>query len=290
MRAQEFLVEYNLAVTVRNFGQKIAKVARRDKTVPVDYRSRQVDDKSLVELVIFDLEQQDPTPKKDYVPWLVKAYASGVSSFEEIKSTATIALHKFQQLKNHKMLPSPRNDIMKYDNFADFVGVLQEYPDAEEIPSNRGKSITVYSDEILTAVVPLDQNSACRYGKGTKWCTASIRSNQNKFNDYSASPLLILIPKNPQYPSEKYQLWFFYGTDDNLFTSDADWLYYFNKYGKDYQPEYGQFTNDANILVDLKLISNRFHTSFFNAVAALTKRYPKLKYAITKNYEDAKIS
>ena len=290
MRVQEFLIEYNLAVTVRNFGQKVAKVARRDKTVPIDYRSRQVDDKLLVELVIFDFEQQDPTPKKDYVPWLTKAYATGVSSFEEIKSTATVTLHKFQQLKNHKMLPSPRNDIMKYDNFADLVGVLQEYPDAEEIPSNRGQSITVYSDEVLTAVVPLDQNSACRYGKGTKWCTASIRSNMNRFNDYSAAPLLILIPKKPEHPSEKYQLWFFYGTNEDLFTSDANWLYYFNKYGKDYQPEYGQFTNDANIQVDLKMISNRFDISFFNAVSALAKRYPKLQYAITKNYENAKIS
>jgi hypothetical protein len=57
-------------------------------------------------------------------------------------------------------------------------------------------------------VVPEDQNAACYYGQGTRWCTAS-RTSTNYFGHYSKDgPLYILLPKQPKHDGEKYQLHF----------------------------------------------------------------------------------
>jgi hypothetical protein len=57
-------------------------------------------------------------------------------------------------------------------------------------------------------VVPEDQNAACYYGQGTRWCTAATKGS-NYFGHYSKEgPLYILLPKQPKYDGEKYQLHF----------------------------------------------------------------------------------
>ncbi len=72
----------------------------------------------------------------------------------------------------------------------------------------RGDADLVYENDKVRIIIPKDQTAACYYGQGTQWCTASTQST-NYFNSYSKDgPLYILLPKQPKYDGEKYQLHF----------------------------------------------------------------------------------
>jgi hypothetical protein len=136
------------------------------------------------------------------------------------------------------MLQPPRNNIYFFDNYGNFLNVMDEYPDPErQYIMPKGESATVYEDPIVKVKVPADKPAACYLGQGTKWCTASTKG-KNYFKDYNKQgPLYILIPKNPAHPGEKYQ----------------------------FQFETNQFKNEQNLDVDLKEMLKKF-AGFFNWV------------------------
>ena len=296
MRAREFLlVEYKRDITARTYGKTLASVARKDRTIPQGFRSTDISDEEIAGAILGMLEDADPTPNKQYTPWLAKMYVNGggIYPIEDIKSTAIQFLTKFHKLKSRNKIPSPRNDIMRYDDLGDFYSVVDEYPDPDEKPlTDKGEAKEVYSDANVRVIEPEDQAAACYYGQGTRWCTAATKG-ENYFDQYAnAAPLFIVIPKKPAYPGEKYQLWFDYSIGDDRITSDADfdeaWHYYGEDYVIDYQ-QYGQFMNEKDEDVGLKAIAKRFGPSFSGMLHAIEQQNPKIKYAINKNLEDAGI-
>lgn len=210
MRAHQFLiVEYDRSKTEANFGAKIVAVARRDNTIPRDFRDpEQVTDEQLADVVINTLEDTDPTKNKEYVQALANLYSKGGIKFEDMGSTVADYITKFHKLKQRKMIPSPRNDFMRYTNIADFMGVVDEYPDPDQKEeANRGQARSFYEDDQIRVIIPDDREAACYYGQGTRWCTAA--NNNNMFGNYSSQgPLYIVIPKQPKTPGEKYQFHF----------------------------------------------------------------------------------
>ena len=295
MRAKEFLLEYRRDVTARTFGSKLANVARKDRTIPQGFRSTDISDEDIASAVLGMLEDADPTPNKQYTPWLAKMYVNGdgVYPIEDIRSTAVEFLTKFHKLKSRNKIESPRNDIMKYEDLGDFYSVVDEYPDPDEKPlTDKGTAKEVYSDNNVRVIEPEDKTAACYYGQGTRWCTAATKG-QNYFDEYSAAaPLFIVLPTKPAYPGEKYQLWFDYSIGDDRITSDDDYLEAYHFYGEDYvvdYEEYGQFMNEKDQPVGLKAIAKRFGPSFSGMLNAIEQQNPKLDYAINKNLEDAGI-
>ena len=64
----------------------------------------------------------------------------------------------------------------------------------------------IYNGKTIRIVRPKSEVSACYYGQGTRWCTATTKG-ENRFEDYSSTDALyIIIPKQPKYVGEKYQL------------------------------------------------------------------------------------
>jgi len=90
-----------------------------------------------------------------------------------------------------------------------FEDIMDEYePPKTKRELERGDSETVYSDEDVRVIIPMDEAAACYYGQGTKWCTAATRGD-NMFDDYAQrGALYIVIPRDPEYRGEKYQLHF----------------------------------------------------------------------------------
>jgi hypothetical protein len=86
---------------------------------------------------------------------------------------------------------------------------MDEYEDPEEKKqADKGQAKTVFENDSVRIIVPKDQNAACYYGQGTRWCTASTKG-ANYFNQYSKDGnLYILLPKKPKHEGEKYQLHF----------------------------------------------------------------------------------
>lgn len=214
MRLQELLaenitlLEYNRDITAQNYGRKIVPIARRDRSIPAQFRDPdQVSDDQLLDLVMDQIEKSDPTQNKEYAQALAKIYGQGQTKFEDMGSTLSDYLIKFDKLKRKKVIPSPRNDFMRYTNIGDFLSVVDEYPDVDESPEAKGKSHEIYKDSVLRVIQPINKEAACYYGRGTRWCTAA--NTNNMFDTYaSKGELFILIPQRPEYNGEKYQLHF----------------------------------------------------------------------------------
>lgn len=291
MRVQELLSEYNRDITAQRLGRQVYDVFSREgsgwqrRAIGRDVTNDVPED--VIETLLKYLENADPTANKKYMPWLARTYAKGGTRFEDVLGQVSTYLEKFDTLNQRKKLPAPRNDINRYADFGDFMSVMDEYEDPSQVElKDKGEAIELYNDENIRVIVPENQTAACYYGQGTRWCTAATRG-QNYFLNYSTeAPLMIVIPKHPSRPGEKYQLWFFYGVDGNLFTSDAEADDYYQEYGDDFYADYGQFMDEQDDEVDLGALMRRFGNSLHNAVVALEEKFPALDYAIQANYQN----
>ena len=225
MRYREFLIEYNRDITKKNFGDRLRQSfagEREDdvhRILPLNMTHRKIggkkNDQMVIDWLIQQLEDADPTPNKEYVQWMARKYSdpNNMVKFEDYLGQLPQYLAKFHKLKQRRMIDNPRNDINRYDNVPDFMNVIDEYPDPERKQSGdevKGKTKTFYEDNDLRIIVPEDQVAACYYGRGTRWCTAATMG-KNYFDQYnSQGPLYIVIPKRPEYNGEKYQFSFAY--------------------------------------------------------------------------------
>lgn len=205
------LLEYSRDVTAQKLGQPLLQKFRKE---PPQWQARvtgaatDYDDQALQYLLEL-VERADPTKNKQYVPWIIRNYINNPSlKFEDAVSKVSEPLSKFFKLVNKKQIPAPNNDIGRIKDLAQLVQVVDQYPDVEDKKDeNKGQSEQFYNDQDIRIIKPADQDAACYYGQGTKWCTAA--QNNNMFNTYARKgQLYIVIPKKPEHPGEKYQFHF----------------------------------------------------------------------------------
>lgn len=125
-------------------------------------------------------------------------------------------LSLYDRLKNANKLPAEYKDINAFnitqlanyifDNYTrnanfDVNSVTSQTQDNRNIKKDADK----YVVGDFTIINPKTEESACFYGKGTKWCTAAI--NDNRFDQYNREgKIWILIDKYK--PNEKLQFHF----------------------------------------------------------------------------------
>jgi hypothetical protein len=167
----------------------------------------------------------DPTGKK-YVRWIVDSYVNGgIKRDEDLLSRVRPALENYEYLKSRNIL-SKQGELWQQetniDNFCGTVGctkkgfekpgledLIDKYKDKleKEDINQTNTAIEIYNGSQIRIVQPTTEQDACYYGQSTRWCTAAKKDNM--FNEYNKrGPLYIIIPKQPRYRDEKYQLSF----------------------------------------------------------------------------------
>jgi hypothetical protein len=294
MRATEFLIEYSRDITKQRLGAQVLDTFRKEGSSRIRRvlgrdLGPQDSDADTIEALIRMLEQADPTANKQYMPWLARTYVKGETFFEDVLSQVREYLSKFHILNQRRKIPAGRNDILRYSNFGDFMSVVDEYPDPEAPElKDKGEAEEIYQDQQVRVIMPYDQAAACYYGQGARWCTAATKG-RNYFNDYAENtPLLIVIPQQPQHPGEKYQLWFDYSIGDLPVYNDDDYLEAYHDRGEDYiinNEQTGQFMNEKDQPVSLKSLKARFGSSFDQMIDAYLAKFPDEAYRVQKNFE-----
>lgn len=230
MRAKDFLLEYNRQITADKVGdnlilalandyshvlptslttlrQKLSGISRTTLpqlrgVIPAEKRLQ------MINAILAEIEAKDPTPNKAYTPWLAKTYAKRNLRIEDINRNDLLGMYDIA--KKRKKVKPEHADINRFGSYSEFEDTMQSaynnFEDLDDKEKPEGKASKEYEDAEVTVVVPHDQAAACRYGRGTRWCTAATRSN-NLFNQYNESgDLYIIIPKNPEHEGEKYQI------------------------------------------------------------------------------------
>ena len=234
MRARQFIIEYSREKTATVFGNKLVAALGKDKShtlsgtqlgtdrafidqkiktgSEITAEQRQI----LIDHIMVVIENSDPTANKEYVQWLTKVYANQGIKLEDIISRGNSALKMYHEFKVKKILPAEYRDIGRID-FAGLENIAQnldmrnalaakEEQDAAKTV-DKGEAETVFDNEAVRIIVPKNEAASCYYGQGTRWCTAG-RDN-NMYDRYARDgDLYILLPKQPKYDGEKYQLHF----------------------------------------------------------------------------------
>ncbi len=178
--------------------------------------------------------QADPTPNGKYLEWLVLSYlGGGIQRYEDLTSQVRPALEDYLYLRSTGKIRRDPNPYKDYTNIMNLCGtqgcrmrrrgkmfglpglytVFEPYK--EELEARREKEVeqevsekdyrVVIDNEEIKVIVPLTEKGACKYGAGTKWCTAA--RNDNMFEHYNEQgELYIVIPKRPEHIGEKYQI------------------------------------------------------------------------------------
>ena len=222
MRAKHFIVEYSREKTSDVHGEKIIQAIKNDKQPRADLdiwnahsRSGQWnnlhdnDKNALLTNVMGQIESGDPTKNLEYSQWLARMYSRGVVPLEDIKSKMRDALEKYHQFKIKKKLKPEHKDINQMKSPYDLLQAMEQYDEDELKPevTDKGNAKQIYKDETIRVIVPKNEAASCYYGQGTRWCTAG--RNRNMFDTYNPmDDMFIVIPTNPQYEGEKYQLHF----------------------------------------------------------------------------------
>ena len=218
MRYSE-LLEYKRDITANNYRDKLWDVIGRDRSMSYSHGKDSATDEDIdiaVDLVLTDIEDADPTKNKQYVQWLVRSYISGaIRTKEDVVSTTADMLDRYHTLKVHRKLPQSLADLNKFKTIGMLMALdysvsatYDEFIEDKPEAAQKGESTEIINDADFRIIIPHDQEASCYYGQGTQWCTAS--RNNNMFNDYSTDgePLFVVIPKNPEYQGQKFQLHF----------------------------------------------------------------------------------
>lgn len=248
MLPREILKEYNQEKTAQNFGEKLlvryfqdleqnpssgidtitgvpmetwlqigdlesAKIEKElspEEEQKLEKRKKKLKDQTILK-ILKGVEQADPTPHKEYTQWLVRTYIKDETSLEDVISTVSEYLNKFNALKIKRHIKPPESDIGSYKSFSSFLDEVDQYQDpfaGKEDKAERGRYDVIYDQDNLLIIQPKDKTAACFFGRGTRWCTAATRGS-NYFSNYNRDGRLnIIIPRKPEKPGEKYQFHF----------------------------------------------------------------------------------
>lgn len=225
MRAIEFLIEYDRNKTTQNIGKQLANsfMTGGDKKSYEFYNTTfqtpdgQPDLNKVVEYIMQNLEQADPTVNKIYTPWLAREYAKQNIKRLEDAHVIKQSLADYDKYKKRSDFRSDAKDIMRL-SFQQFYTIMHNYEPPPEPIKDKGQSKVVFDSNQVRIIVPEDKQAACYYGQGTRWCTAGTKGD-NYFDHYNKSgPMYIMLPKKPNYVGEKYQIHF----SSNQFMDEQD--------------------------------------------------------------------
>tara|TARA_Y100000389_G_scaffold112748_2_gene109843 strand:+ start:9559 stop:10608 length:1050 start_codon:yes stop_codon:yes gene_type:complete len=153
----------------------------------------------IVEKLIAQFEDFDPTANKQYMPYLLNWYVNSgeIGSYafpnlEDARSTLKESLIMFYKLRER--IPEKYRDISQYESASDFMhstyALQSQYGKQEKL--DKGESEIIYNSKYATIYWPKDEEGSCYLGQGTQWCTASTRS-ANYFDQYNKDGPLIII-------------------------------------------------------------------------------------------------
>jgi hypothetical protein len=226
MKIVQILNEYNRDISTEKWGDKLFASAQKDGTIlnytpGQGYEDQNVEKFFVLKHLLQEFEAADPTPNNKYVPWIVRKYSeqNGKLKLEDISTILSDDLDSFARLVKSKKLPVEYRDINRYKTPDEFYDVVEKFSSPEvKTQEDRGHYEEYLNNDDVRIIIPKDAQAAKFWGQGTRWCTAS-KKNEVTFANYGGgspfAPRLIIIPKHPTHPGEKYQ------TQGNLTTEFA---------------------------------------------------------------------
>jgi hypothetical protein len=160
------------------------------------------------------LKNPDDSVRKvgEYARWILDLVRRNSFRLEDL-DRATSALIIYHKVK--PKLDTHARNVYNFHSLQDLEDAVEPYQTdthgatsiADYDKASKDSEVTkFFENSKWLVVIPKTEESSCRYGRGTRWCTAATETT-NRFNEYNdKGPLYIIINKHD--PEEKYQLHF----------------------------------------------------------------------------------
>jgi hypothetical protein len=121
-----------------------------------------------------------------YLDWVGKVIDE--INFDETFSKVVPTVTRFNNISTNL----PQTDINQYKSFNELYDAITKYDSRirRDVKQVKGGNV-VYDDGVFFVVNPLNYESSCYYGKGTKWCTAA--ETDSHFKRYNEDGKLFYI-------------------------------------------------------------------------------------------------
>ncbi len=207
---QSLLFEYDRSKTLQTFSRALMASG---PFAAIKQLKPNVSDEDILNAILTRLENADPTPNKEFVPWLTKISAKqppGTSALLPLELQQNLPHYLLTFVKYKLKKDFPQKDIMRL-SAGDLINAVNNYVETDtknqQAKQQANDATVVYDDQYVRVVTPKTEAAACKYGGNTKWCTAAKDHEDNAFDTYNASTTLyIFLPKQPSHPGEKYQM------------------------------------------------------------------------------------
>jgi Leucine-rich repeat (LRR) protein len=223
----------------------------------------------------------DPTNNKKYLQWIITSYLDGGIKRLEDMGRINTALKEYMYLSLKKFITNTseqninafcglsgckqgKKEKIGLDEFLEqYEDKLQVLRKKEEIQIAEQDAKKIFEDDNLLVIQPLTEQASCKYGAGTKWCTAAKKDNM--FEEYSKKgPIYILIPKEPNYTKEKYQISIEAEQFMNEKDEEVNYNYLINRF-----PELKTIDEFRDWINMEELYFGRINTEFFTNIVRL---------------------
>lgn len=140
---------------------------------------------------ILQLAEYDPTPNKQYLPWIIKQDKTKTCNYPEDGENTKELLTKFNKTK-HKL---DIKDINKY-TYPQLAKTINDYNIIEQqIPIYTGTT-KIYDKDNQTILKITDPKSLSKYSENTEWCT---KARSTAMDYLSKGALYVVYRDNVKY-------------------------------------------------------------------------------------------
>jgi hypothetical protein len=159
--------------------------------------------------IFYRLFKVDPTSvrKKDfskpgkYFKWIMVQYKKG--NFENVEDeyllvdmNLTLFIFSTNWFRVKAKEDNVNLDIMTYPNAIKFMSMMDPYVEKYKTETDSAQFETVFSDDKVDVMIPMNFTASWEISKNTEWCTSSRPS----FDMWSDTSILFrIIPKNKEY-------------------------------------------------------------------------------------------
>ena len=212
------LFEDKADYVAKNFGEKLINTAKGDSS----FAGRKNKDFT-AEDVVAELVKANPSQK--HLVWVARMYVAGHFKMEDLDRMKD-ELAKFD--KFGKKLE--KKDLNNYKDLSEFYAAMEKIdPEAEEkaaAAAKLAKELEAAPSKDATwlirspdykALIPKTKEASCKYGAGTRWCTAATGSH-NYYDSYAKRGDLIIIMAKIDGKQRKFQFHF----ESNAFMDEND--------------------------------------------------------------------
>lgn len=187
----------------------------------------------------FELSQmKNNNVKPKYIDWAIKQLKNKNQYFNDKETKLSLLtiidfLKRFDILASHGFIQN--KDINSYNDLFSFIDVVgkadKKLIAAKEQKEKENKANKVFENEKYLVVEPLTKEASCKYGRGTKWCTASLNDDNAFKQETDEGNRLFYIfnkankEKYAMLVSLEHDVWFWDSADNQI--SHLDLFDYF---------------------------------------------------------------